>query len=283
MKNLLETADEIPVTLLIALAYVTMAFLTDPFDPSFGTMRDHGALIPLISTESGCWRLLANTFLHVGLLHLIMNMLGLLSFGPSLERAIGSVRFAVLYLVSGLGGSLACCLLYDPVSYVAGGSGALFGLVGGVLAWQMRASRNPLAVRDFDGPRRLLGWIVFAFLFGILSPIAISNTAHAGGLVTGFAVTFLLLAPTRHAPGVMLQAWRVTFVALLVSVTLWAVWPFTRWDWLCQQAERSRDPARAQRLLRAAQLAAPREHGLHSPGYALAYWRLQRDDILTSE
>lgn len=284
MKTLLETADEIPVTCIVAIAYVTMALLTDPFDPTFAQMRDHGALIPILATGSGCWRLLASAFLHFGILHLGMNMLALLSFGPALERAVGSARFAALYLISALGGSIACSLWYDPISYTAGGSGALFGLVGGTLAWQMRAGRSPLAVADFDGPRRLLGWIVAMFVFGLLSPIAISNTGHFGGLVTGFAATFLLLAPTRTAAGPLFKSWRIAFCALLLSTTAWCIWPFTRWDWLCAEAARSRDPQTTARLLDAASLS--RYGSIGSPSRRariLADWRTERESLESAQ
>ncbi|MFK7742709.1 MAG: rhomboid family intramembrane serine protease [Planctomycetota bacterium] len=287
MKTLLEQADETPVTLLVALAYVTLAFLTHPFEATYGQHREFGMLVPMLSTGEGCWRLLASTFLHDGIVHLLLNLFGLLSLGPALERNLGSVRFAALYLLSGLGGSLACVLWYEPYEAVLGGSGALFGLVGGVLGCQMQAGRNVLSFLEYDGSRRLLGWLVFAFVLGLLPIVNISNTGHAGGLITGLPLTFLFLAPRRESGGPLVHAWRVTFVALLVTTTMWSITPVTRWDWLCEQA--SNQPIgqlRSQRtagLLRAATIAEPAGIRMSGIGNTVDYWRAMKQQILEAE
>ncbi len=95
MKGALEQIDEIPVTLLVAIAYVTLAFLTDPFQPSGEQLAAYGWLSPFLAANGEPWRLLSCAFLHGGILHLLFNLSMLLALGPALERSLGSVRYAV--------------------------------------------------------------------------------------------------------------------------------------------------------------------------------------------
>ncbi len=73
-------------------------------------------------------RLLTCTFLHAGLLHLGLNCFALFSIGPDVEAVMGYSTFAAIYLLSGLGGSIASFLFSDLVT--VGASGAIFGLLG---------------------------------------------------------------------------------------------------------------------------------------------------------
>jgi membrane associated rhomboid family serine protease len=84
------------------------------------------------------WRLLTSSFVHGNLLHLAMNMFALWQAGQLVERIFGSARFAGLYLLAGIGGSLGSLgwglLSQHPVNSV-GASGAIFGIIGGLLAF----------------------------------------------------------------------------------------------------------------------------------------------------
>ena len=107
MKDVLQQADEIPVTLLVTIAYVTMAFLTDPISPTPAQLHQHGWLMPTLVSGGEPWRLLSCAFLHGGWMHLAFNTYAMLNLGPALERSLGSVRMAMLYAISALGASLA--------------------------------------------------------------------------------------------------------------------------------------------------------------------------------
>ncbi|MEO6593657.1 MAG: rhomboid family intramembrane serine protease [Planctomycetota bacterium] len=230
MKDLLTHADEIPATLVIALAYVTLAFLTNPFEPTIEKLDAFGMLSPFAVANGEAWRLVAAAFLHGGIVHLGFNTLMLMSIGPALERSLGSLRFCVLYLVAAVGGHIAVCLLYRPFGSVVGGSGALFGMMGALVAMNMRSGRHLFSFLDFEGPRRLLGLIVANLVIGFLIPF-ISNTAHVGGLVSGFAVTFLWLTPLR-ASSRSLWHWRLASAALYGSLLFASLLPVTRYEWL---------------------------------------------------
>lgn len=254
MRAPFDRPDEIPVTLLIAVAYVTLAVVTGGLAPSADgdKLRAFGELIPNLVAEGEWWRMLASTFLHGGIVHLAFNTMMLIGIGPALERSIGSARFALLYLASAIGGSIAVCVVYDPRGAVVGGSGALFGLLGGLVAANMRGGRHLFGFLDFEGPRALLGMIGANLLIGYLLPF-VSNTAHVGGLLAGFLVTFLFLVPPR-TPSRTLVHWRLAVAALTASLLFWSVAPATRWDHLWNLGVESHG-ARQTALLRAAVMA----------------------------
>jgi len=95
-------------------------------DPSIDSLLKWGADFGPLTTHGQWWRMLTSTFVHVGILHIAMNMYILLVSGPFVERLYGNVGFAVLYLLSGLGGSLVS-LAWHPMLVSAGASGAIFG------------------------------------------------------------------------------------------------------------------------------------------------------------
>lgn len=252
MKDILQQADEIPVTLLVALAYITMAFLTNPVSPTAEQMHQHGWLMATLVSDGEPWRLFSSAFLHMNWLHLLFNTYALLAFGPGLERSLGSVRLAALYLISALGGSLAVCIYNSPFQPVLGGSGALFGMWGAVLALQMRQTRTALGFLDHDGPRRTLRMIMIYLVVGAFVPF-ISNTGHVGGAISGFAFAFLFLTDKKKTDTWLLR-WRIVFVALMTTFTLHTLHPSTRYDWLWRQARATEDRVTREQL----QLAAAR-------------------------
>jgi len=156
-------------------------------------------------------------------------------------------------VLSALGGSIAVCLINDPFQPVVGGSGALFGMFGAIVALQMRQLRSALGCFDYEGPRQILMLIAINLAIGFFLPF-ISNTAHVGGLITGFAVTFLFMTPADKLERWML-AWRVATAALIAGLLMHCLQPTTRWDWLWRQARIANDANRQQELQHAATMS----------------------------
>ena len=121
------------------------------------------------------WRLFTSAFLHYGPFHLIMNMLALYWFGSLLEQRIGSGRFVLLYIVSGLAGS-AGALIAAPTTPTVGASGAIFGVLGAGLVLEMQ--------RDHVFGGSALGIIVINLVLTFAIP-NISIGGHIGGLIGG--------------------------------------------------------------------------------------------------
>ncbi len=251
MRNLLDAANEAPVTHLLALVYVTMAFLSGSLDPDGERLHALGALRGLDVAGGEPWRLLSYSLLHSGFVHLLFNTMMLVWLGPMLERAYGWWRFLAIYAAGALGGSVLFCLLGDPRSLCVGGSGALFGMMGAALVRNMRAGRHLFSFLDHDGPRQLIGLIVTNLVLGMLIP-GVSNTAHVGGLLGGFVVTFFLLDRGRDP---VPRSLALAVAALCLSATWYAVRPVVRWDWLLMQAEQSKTQVAEREWLEAAAMS----------------------------
>src|SRR5690606_4282942 len=122
------------------------------------------------------WRVITGAFLHAGLLHLGMNMLLLWLLSQELEPALGKARFLVLYATSLLGGSFGV-LVVSPLSPTVGASGAVFGLMGALVVFQLRAHQNPW--------RSGIGGLVLINLVLTFAVPGISIGGHVGGLLAG--------------------------------------------------------------------------------------------------
>ncbi len=123
------------------------------------------------------YRLVTAGFEHVNIVHLGLNMYLLWFLGQMLEPALGSIRFALLYVVSLLAGSVGALLTMSPDGYTVGASGAVFGLMG-VAFFEMRA-RGIDPMQSGIGPLIIIN-LVLSFAFS-----NISIGAHIGGLIGG--------------------------------------------------------------------------------------------------
>ena len=180
------------ITLNVAmfLAELKLGGSTNP-----ATLHRLGALEPWSVRVAGeYWRLLTSLFLHFGPLHLIFNLYALFIIGPGLERAIGSLRFAVFYLLSGLGSSVGVLLLHfvrlTRPEQLVGASGCVMGVVGVWAGFLLRHRSDPMASRRL---KNILLIVAVQTAFDLSTP-QISMAAHLSGLATGVALG-LLLAP----------------------------------------------------------------------------------------
>ncbi|WP_426061874.1 rhomboid family intramembrane serine protease [Hymenobacter sp. B1770] len=132
------------------------------------------------------WRLVSSLFVHAGLTHLLMNMFSLWLLGLLVEDRVGPLRLALVYLASGVGGSLASLWWHSQGVNSVGASGAIFGLYGFLLA--LLVSKK--LVLNKSDRRAMLGLVVYLVLSNLLSGLTgnIDNAAHLGGLLTGLLV-----------------------------------------------------------------------------------------------
>jgi membrane associated rhomboid family serine protease len=147
-------------------------------------------LVPVF-VESEPWRLLTSAFTHTRIFHIFSNLFMLWVLGPQLEQLLGRLRFAVLYLLSALGGGIAVWLLSAPGGATLGASGAVLGLVGALLV----ISR----ARNLD-VTWILGYVAVTAVISVIIP-NISWQGHLGGFVTGAAVAWLFLQDTKRRRG----------------------------------------------------------------------------------
>lgn len=201
-----------------ALVFVLMvARGVSPSQPRTDVMVAWGAIYgPAVVFDGQFWRLLTAQFLHYGFLHLAMNLWCLLSVGPRVERFFGHLGFAALYLLSGTGGALAS-LCVHPTVVSAGASGAIFGVIGGLLAFLIVRRRDvPMSVLK---PMRAstVSFVGYNLLFG-LADARIDMAGHVGGLVTGFVVGLCLAASAITRPDRVGLMRRLAVIAPLASV-----------------------------------------------------------------
>jgi membrane associated rhomboid family serine protease len=148
------------------------------YDTDFGLIAHGVSRTGPIGVANGEWyRLITGGFLHAGIFHLGMNMLALWLLGSQIERAIGGVRFAIVYFAALVAGSFGVMLL-SPNQLTVGASGAIFGLLGLAVANQHARGVN---LRQSG-----LGGILVVNLLITLTPgLNISIGGHLGGLVGG--------------------------------------------------------------------------------------------------
>jgi membrane associated rhomboid family serine protease len=179
--------------LLNAVAFLFEISVGDWNDPE--VLRRIGALdLYSIVVQHEYWRFFTALFLHGGLVHLLFNVFALYILGPPLERSIGTMRFVVCYLISGLASGagvvgLTLMGLVQPAELV-GASGSIMGIVGAWAGFLMRHRHAPHA-------KQRLGNVVMIVAIQIvfdLSTPQVSMAAHLCGLIGGFFLG-LILAP----------------------------------------------------------------------------------------
>lgn len=174
-----------------------------------------------LTLQGQWWRLLTCQFLHFGIVHLAFNSMALWQLGPLAERLFGRWHFLLLYLVAGIGGGFGT-LLWRPEVNSAGASGAIFGVIGGLLAFVSRRDLGVPLRLMFYLRRQLLTFGGFSLAAGFLLP-GVDNAAHVGGLVTGYLCGLVLARPVDAAlrqqpdllrPGLVLAVAAISFAAL---------------------------------------------------------------------
>ena len=174
--------------LLNVLVYLIMEIAGTTQDAAF--VIRHGGLYPPYVMERGeWWRIFTAGFIHFGAAHLVNNMFILYCMGERLERAVGHIRLALIYMASLLGGNLlsyamACreaAAFHAEYAVSAGASGAVFGMIGGLL-WVVLLHRGHL---EGIRAKRIIFMILLMIYYGFTSG-GIDNWGHIGGVVTGF-------------------------------------------------------------------------------------------------
>src|SRR5205085_2352604 len=162
------------------------------------------------------WRLVTSIFIHIGFLHFLLNNYALWIIGQEIELLYGSARFVVLYLLTGLAGSLAS-YTFNPNAESAGASGAIFGLFGVMATFAFRYRKELPERLGSDIRRRILPVIAINLIFGFSMRI-VDNAAHVGGLLAGVVLALVVpyKRPEERATAIV---WRI-LQALCLAVML---------------------------------------------------------------
>lgn len=159
---------------------------------------DLGAKVNAYIAAGDVWRLFTATLLHDGILHLLFNLYALFALGPMLEAYIGPVRFACIYILGGLFGSLLSYAFSDSIS--VGASGAIFGIIGATTVYFFRY-RDNFGAQGKAILQNMVVVIIINLVFGLSSGY-IDNWGHIGGLLGG-ALVAIGLVPRYQSPTVV--------------------------------------------------------------------------------
>ena len=177
------------------LIYILMLLAGVSFlSPSHHHLIYWGANYSPLTTDGEAWRLLTNTFLHGGILHLLMNMYALIYIGFLLEPYLGKVKFLAAYLLAGIAASTVS-LFWNDMTISVGASGAIFGMYGVFLAllttnFIERANRKAMltSISIFVG---------YSILSGLSPNSGVDNAAHIGGLISGLIIGYSYIPSLR--------------------------------------------------------------------------------------
>jgi membrane associated rhomboid family serine protease/Tfp pilus assembly protein PilF len=217
------------IAMLLANGSVTQEFST-------GVAIHFGANVGVYTLNGQWWRLLTYMFLHGGFLHIAMNMWCLWNIGHLCESLYGRWTYAAVYLITGVAGGLASAA-WNPRVLSVGASGALFGIMGALIASFALGEFSLSTVPIRSVLSSLIFWAGFSLFFGSLSP-GIDNACHVGGLISGLILGALI---ARVAPGSDLfrRAGVLLFVTLLVLTSAVGVQRWRGREFLFEQSERS--------------------------------------------
>jgi membrane associated rhomboid family serine protease len=161
--------------------------------------------------DGAVWQLVTSAFLHEQIWHIGFNMLALWVLGPQLEAALGRTRFLALYLLSALAGSACVYWLASETSATLGASGAVFGLMGGLLV---------LALKVRGDVSQLLVWIGINVAITVVGRGFISWQGHLGGLVGGILVAAVIVWAPRARRTPVQVAGLLTIGAVLLALVV---------------------------------------------------------------
>lgn len=185
MREALEKCRSLPfVSAALVVANIAVYILCS-FTGRY--LYDRGSLsLVSVLTKGEYGRIIWSLFLHSGINHIFNNMLILFFLGAMIEKEVGHIRYAFFFFLSGIGGNLLSLLakwIGNDSSYSIGASGAVFGLVGVLLALVLFSNRKLPNVT----PVRILLMVGLTLYSGFTGQ-NIDNAAHIGGILTGFLV-----------------------------------------------------------------------------------------------
>jgi rhomboid protease GluP len=182
----------------VAVFVAMVASGVGAFNPAVDSLIKWGANYGPLTTGGQWWRLLTSMFIHIGVLHIAMNMIGLWQIGFLVERLLGNRSFLVAYVLSGLCGSLAS-ITRNPFVVSAGASGAVFGVYGVLIAYLLR-HRGSIPREVLQPLQKGALFFVGLNVFYGFQVKGIDMAAHLGGLIGGFVVALLVSRPLAAVP-----------------------------------------------------------------------------------
>jgi rhomboid protease GluP len=173
-----------------------------------------GESLPLVYNLQEPWRFVTAIFLHASILHIGFNMWFLMDVGPLIEELYGSARLIFIYVFTGICGYVLASFFASPA---IGGSGALLGLIGVLLAMSM--GRQTAAMQMMR--RQLMYLLIYIAVISLLP--GVSLLAHLGGFVSGFVLGKIMLDRKPITPGERKRASILGWSSAIIVVASFAM------------------------------------------------------------
>ncbi|MBW9159096.1 rhomboid family intramembrane serine protease [Clostridium sp. FP2] len=182
----------INVIMYLVTAYLSYVYAKGSmFNSDINVLVLLGAKVNELIAKGQYYRFISCMFLHGGIVHLGVNMYSLYSIGPMVEKVYGKAKYIAIYFASGICASIFSYIFSTSVSI--GASGAIFGLLGAVLVFAIKAKGK--TGKGFI--RSILSVIFINIFIGVTLP-NIDNFAHIGGLIGGMLIAFLVSFKTEE-------------------------------------------------------------------------------------
>ncbi len=189
-RNLIEKYKRTPVTFsLLGIIIVYFIIMTlNGGTTNTETLVKFGALYPpLVLFYGEYYRLITSVFIHIGIMHLFFNSYALYIFGTQIERVMGKMKYLIFFLLTGIGGNIVTFFFsFETIS--AGASGSLFGILG-AFVYLIQHHKNMITPQGRKSILKLLG---LNLIITFISP-SISITAHLGGLIIGYLLSYIFI------------------------------------------------------------------------------------------
>ena len=172
------------ILIFINIVMFVLMYMLGNGSENTNTLIDFGANYILLTKAGEYYRLITSGFLHIGVIHLLLNMYSLYIVGSQVEYFYGKVKYIIIYLFSLIMGSLFTVALSSVNTVSAGASGAIFGLLGSILYFGIK-------YRGYIGNslvNQIVPVVVLNLIIGFTTP-GIGNAAHIGGLFGGYLIS----------------------------------------------------------------------------------------------
>ncbi len=172
------------ILIFINIVMFVLMYMLGNGSENTNTLIDFGANYILLTKAGEYYRLITSGFLHIGVIHLLLNIYSLYIVGSQVEYFYGKVKYIIIYLFSLIMGSLFTVALSSVNTVSAGASGAIFGLLGSILYFGIK-------YRGYIGNslvNQIVPVVVLNLIIGFTTP-GIGNAAHIGGLIGGYLIS----------------------------------------------------------------------------------------------
>ena len=177
-----------------------------------------GATGATLWAEGLWWTPLTAIYLHGDVLHILFNVLWIRQLGPAVEQLYGQGRLVVIFTLSGVLGFVVSNFVGIP--FTIGASGAIFGLLGALIAYGRRrgGAFGALVLREYGL------WAIILFIYGFLPGTSVNNWAHGGGFVGGFVAGLVLSFSDRRNESQferLMAGGLITMTAVAFGLAVW--------------------------------------------------------------